>query len=206
MRYFILFIALLSCYSAFCQKANKLINEGNKAYRLQEYDKAGNAYNKVLQADPGNTTAAFNLGNTLFKNKKYEDAEKVFDETVKKTDDRKLQSQLLYNKGVALTQQKKLEESINAYKQSLRINPADTLARENLQRALNEIKKQQQQQQQNQQQQKKDQKENQPKPKQNKLNNQQVQQLLKALEEQERKIQEKTMKKSPVPGQPDKDW
>ena len=112
---------------------------------------------------------------------------------------------MYYNKGVALTQQKKLEQSIESYKQSLRINPVDTLARENLQRALNEKKQQEQQQNQNQNQQK-EQKENQPKPKQNKLNQQQVQQLLKALEEQEKKLQDKVNKKPPVAGQPDKDW
>jgi hypothetical protein len=33
-----------------------------------------------------------------------------------------------------------------------------------------------------------------------------VQQLLKALEEQEKKLQDKTMKKQPSNNQPEKDW
>ena len=40
-----------------------------------------------------------------------------------------------------LTSQKKLEESIEAYKNALRYNPDDKEARENLQKALLELKK-----------------------------------------------------------------
>lgn len=198
-------IVLLSIPALHAQESNKLINKGNEAYKQQQYDKATEAYKVVLEKDPNNVIASFNMGNALFKGKKFEEAAKVFDEAAKKTEDKQLQAQLYYNKGVALTQQKKLEQSIESYKQSLRINPVDTLARENLQRALNEKKQQEQQQNQNQNQQK-EQKENQSKPKQNKLNQQQVQQLLKALEEQEKKLQDKVNKKPPVAGQPDKDW
>ncbi|HEX5025226.1 MAG TPA: tetratricopeptide repeat protein [Agriterribacter sp.] len=201
MKYILSHILLLLHATGFSQEINRLIGEGNEAYRLQQYDKAVASYKAALESDPANAIASFNMGNALFKNKKYEEAAKIFDEATRKTSDPKLQSQLFYNKGVALTQQRKLEESIAAYKQSLRMNATDSLARENLQRAIDEL---QQQQQQNQQ---KEKKENpQPKPKQNKLNQQQVQQLLKALEEQERKLQDKMMKKSPTPGQPDKDW
>ena len=40
-----------------------------------------------------------------------------------------------------MSQQKKLEESIDAYKNALRQNPNDKEARENLQKALLELKK-----------------------------------------------------------------
>lgn len=185
------------------EEADRLISKGNEAYRAQQYEKAAQAYKAALEKDPNNVKASFNMGNALFKEKKFEEAAKVFEAAVKQTEEKKMQSQLYYNKGVSFTQQKKLEESIDAYKQSLRINPTDSLARENLQRALNE-KKQQQKQQEQKQNQKKEEK--QPKPKQNKLNQQQVQQLLKALEEQEKKLQDKTMKKQQSNTQPEKDW
>lgn len=201
MKMLFLYIMLLGGIEAFSQDINRLIGKGNEAYRLQQYDKAVAAYKEALKADPGNTIALFNLGNALFKNKKYNEAANTYDEASKLAGDVKLQSQLFYNKGVALTQQKKLEESIAAYKQTLRMNTADTLARENLQRALNEKQQQKEDR-------KKEQKENEnrPKPQPNKLNRQQVEQLLKALEEQERKLQDKMMKKPPAPGQPGKDW
>ena len=45
-----------------------------------------------------------------------------------------------YNKGVAMIRQKKIEESIDAWKNALRLNPADSDARENLVKALLEKK------------------------------------------------------------------
>lgn len=198
---------LFSGLHATAQQADKLIAKGNEAYKLQQYDKAALAYKEALQMEPGNTTASFNLGNALFKDKKFEEAGLQFDALARTSPDKAIQAKSLYNKGVAYTQQKKLEESIEAYKQSLKLNATDSFTRENLQRALNEKKQQQQQEQKqdnNQQQKKQEQKEQKPKP--NKLNQQQVQQLLKALEEQEKKLQEKVMKRPPVAGQPDKDW
>lgn len=205
MRTTLLYMMLLPGVPALSQNINGLIGKGNEAYRLQQYEKAVTAYTEALKADPGNSVASFNMGNALFKNKAYEEAADIFDKAAKLTNDKKLRSQLFYNKGVALTQQKALEESISAYKQALRLNFSDTLARENLQRALNEKKQQQQQQQENESR-KKEQKEDQPKPQSNKLNKQQVEQLLKALEEQERKLHDRTMKKAPAGGQPEKDW
>lgn len=199
-------LLITSMQFASAQEADRLINKGNEAYRAQQYEKAAQAYKEALEKNPNNTTAAFNMGNALFKEKKFEEAAKVFEEAVKNTTEKKMQSQLYYNEGVSFTQQKKLDESITSYKQTLRINPSDSLARENLQRALNEKKQQQQQQQQKQDQQKQQDKENKPQPKQNKLNQQQVQQLLKALEEQEKKLQDKTMKKQQSSSQPEKDW
>lgn len=205
IKILILSLLFIGTGSLYAQQSNKLINKGNEYYRQKEYDKAKSAYEKALANEPGSTIAAFNMGNALFREKKFDEAARTFDETIQKTKDKTLESQLYYNKGVALTQQKKLEQSIEAYKQSLRLNPSDSLARDNLQRALNE-KKQQEQQEQQQQNKKQDKKNPPPQPKQNKLNKQQVQQLLKALEEQEKKLQEKIMKKPPVAGQPDKDW
>ncbi len=205
IKILILSLLFIGTGSLYAQQSNKLINKGNEYYRQKEYDKAKSAYEKALANEPGSTIAAFNMGNALFREKKFDEAARTFDETIQKTKDKTLESQLYYNKGVALTQQKQLEQSIEAYKQSLRLNPSDSLARDNLQRALNE-KKQQEQQQQQQQNKKQDKKNPPPQPKQNKLNKQQVQQLLKALEEQEKKLQEKIMKKPPVAGQPDKDW
>ena len=199
MRQALILLLIINVQYASAQDAHSLINKGNEAYRAQQYQKAAQAYKEALEKTPDNVTVSFNLGNALFKEKKFEEAAKIFEDAIKQTEDKKMQSELYYNNGVSFTQQKKLDESIASYKQSLRINPSDTLARENLQRALNEKKQQQQKQDQQKQ-------ENKPQPKRNKLNQQQVQQLLKALEEQEKKLQDKTMKKQQSSTQPEKDW
>ncbi len=128
----------------------------------------------------------------------------------------------LYNKGVAMAKQKKLQESIDAWKAALKLDAADSEARENLEKALMDQKKQQQQQNQQKknQDQKKDQKDNkdqkknqdqqqqqQPKPQPSRLTKQQVDQLLKALQQRENDLQNKlNQNKVRTPIQPDKDW
>jgi Tfp pilus assembly protein PilF len=52
------------------EKANSLIEKGNKHYRNQEMTLAENDYRKALDADPGNETAGFNLANTLYRQNK----------------------------------------------------------------------------------------------------------------------------------------
>jgi tetratricopeptide (TPR) repeat protein len=202
----ILFIFLINItvQYVYAQKDNRDLEQGNKLYKEQQFDKAAEAYGKVLVKAPKNSVANYNLGNTLYRKNNAAEAEKLFDATIDNSDDKKIVSDAWYNKGVSLTQQKKLEESIEAYKQALRLNPTDTLARENLVRALRELKKKQQQEQDE----KKKKKEEQEKKKeQPKMTKQQVQQLLQALQEQEKKLQQKMQKmKIPSPSQPEKDW
>lgn len=200
MRTVFFFILMLLTRDAFTQSVNSWIEKGNDAYRAEHYDKAIAAYRKALTEDPLNDTALFNMGNALFKQKTFQAAADTFERAIGNTADQMLLSRLSYNRGVALTQLQALDESIAAYKQALRFNPADTLARENLQRALNEKRKQQSANQKDKQNQDK------PKPQSQKLSKQQVEQLLKSLEEQERKLHDLTKKKMPAPNQPEKDW
>ncbi len=181
------------------QNSDEGIVKGNEAYRKQEFDKAQDFYRKVLEKTPANAVASYNLGNALYRDKKTEEAEKLFDLAAENAADKNAKADAHYNKGVTLTMQKKIAESIQAYKQALRLNPNDSLARENLQRALQEQKSQQQNNKKNDQ--KKENKQQQ------KLNKQQVMQLLNALQEQEKLLQQKLQKsKVPAPGQPEKDW
>ena len=181
----------------FGQEANKSLLRGNASYKAGDFSRAREAYAQALQVSPGNQTALFNLGNAQFREKQPDDALASFEQVIQQTGDRRVLADAWYNKGVVLSSQKKLEASIEAYKQSLRLNPMDSFARENLVRALREKQRQQQQQQQQKQQEK-------PQPK---LNKKQVQQLLEALQEQEKQLQQKAQKsKVPSPGQPEKDW
>ena len=98
-----------------------------------------------------------------------------------------------------MIRQKKLEESIDAWKNALRLDPADSEARDNLIRALLEKKKQEKQEQQNKKDQKdkkqpekqkqdKNQPENQPKPPQKQAYQATGgEKILKSLEQKERR-------------------
>ena len=185
------------------QEMERAIQRGNELYKQQQYQQAEAAYDEVLKKDPNNSTAKYNRALALQKQGKPEDAIKVFNDVAFKTDDRQLKSKAYYNKGAIRSGQKNLEESIEAYKDALRQNPDDKEARENLQKALLELKKKtpkkddkQKKQQQNQQQK--------PQPK---MNQKEAEQRLKLLEQKEREVQERLQKeKSKSGGGQPKDW
>jgi Ca-activated chloride channel family protein len=194
------------------QKTNAAIHKGNELYRQKNYDASQQEYGKALAVDPKNATASYNNGNAQFRANKGDEAVQSFDSTIDHAKDAVLREKAFYNKGVAFSKQQKLQESIDAWKESLKLDANDNEARENLQKALMELKKQQQQQN-NENKDKKDKKQNQknkqeqkPQEQQSKLNKQQVEQLLKALQQKEKEIQQKLQKGSPVPNKPEKDW
>jgi Ca-activated chloride channel homolog len=124
--------------------------------------------------------------------------------------DKNLKAKAFYNKGVSLQQQKKLPACIDAYKNALRINPADAEARQNLQKALEEQKQQQNKDQKKDQPKKQEQKKKpppEPKPQKSKLSQKQVEQYLQSLREKEKQVQQRVAKQRVgVPKQPEKDW
>jgi len=190
------------------QKVNSLIRNGNRLYKEKQFDQSISQYQKAVQAAPDNSAASYNLGNAQFRKNNFDDAVKSYDAGIEHSADKTIKEKGLYNKGVALIRQQKLDESIEAWKNSLLLDPADSDARENLEKALLEKKKQanpQQNQQKEQQQQEKQ--EEQPKPQPSKLSKQQVEQLLKALAQKEKEVQDKmNQNKAKSLSQPDKDW
>ena len=189
---------------AAAQDTNKMIQSANELYKKQEYEKAEAAYDKVLEKDGHNVTAKFNLANAYFRRSKKDDAAKAFDYLTSDGQAPELREKSYYNKGVVLSRQEKLEASIEAYKNALRLNPSDTMARENLQKALFELKKKQPPP--KKEDQKKKQQQNKKQQQQPKMNQKDAEQKLKLLQQKEKDLQQKMQKeKSKTNGGP-KDW
>ena len=127
----------------------------------------------------------------------------LYDDVIKNTTDAGLQSKAYYNKALALLQQDKLNEAIDALKQSLRLQPMDNDARENLQKAL-EQKQQQQPPPQTKQNKKKQQ--NQKQQKQQQMNRQMMEQKFKELEDQEKQLQKELQKQKNNTNDNEQDW
>jgi Ca-activated chloride channel homolog len=196
-----LFITLPVLVTA--QDENAAIREGNKQYKQGQFDKALPAYQKAVAQNPKNAIARYNLANARYRTGNLEAAEKSFDELIENTTEKTYKEKGYYNKGVSLTKQKKLQESIEAYKNAIKLNPADEDTRFNLQKALMELKKQTQGQEQKQPQQKQKQKQKQ----QNKLDKRKIEQYLKSLEQKEQEVQRKIQQnRSRSVTQPEKDW
>lgn len=205
----ILLLLLIPSLS-FTQSKDNLIRKGNDAYAEKKYDVAAENYLKATAKDPANEKAFFNLGNALYKKGKAEEAVQAYESSILHSKGPTDKSAAWYNKGVVLQNDKKLAECIDAYKNALKLNPADEDARLNLQKALlkqkqeqqkeDEKKKQQQKQQQNQ-------KKEDPKPKPSKMTKKEAEEKLKALLQHEKNLQDKLRKSDAAsPEKPEKDW
>ena len=186
------------------QENDNAIQKANDLYKQQQYQQAEAAYSEVLEKESSNSTAKYNRALALHKQGKLDEAIKELDDLAFKTNDTELKSKAYYNKGAILSGQKKLEESIEAYKNTLRLNPNDKEARENLQKALLELKKKDppKKDDKKKQQQKKQQQKPQPK-----MNQKEAEQRLKLFEQKEKEVQQRLQKeKSKTGGGQPKDW
>ena len=173
---------LMFALSASAQDARQYIRNGNKLYRAGDYVKAEVAYSKAVAKDSLNPQAAYNLGNALMMQQKDSSAIVQYQKAARLEKNPLRLSQSFHNIGVICQKKQLFAEAIEAYKQSLRLNPNDDETRYNL--VL--CQRQQKQQQQNQKQQGQDKDDKQDQQKQEK---QQQQQDKKQQKPQEQKPQ-----------------
>ncbi|MDZ7292437.1 MAG: tetratricopeptide repeat protein [candidate division KSB1 bacterium] len=129
------------------------VAEGNKYFSEGKFDEANNKYRDAEVANPESPIVHFNIGDALYKKRKYEDALQAYHKAIQKSDDVQLQSQTYYNLGNTLYRLNKWPESILAYQQALKLNPSDEDAKYNLEYVRAKLKENAQKQPQNQQQQ-----------------------------------------------------
>jgi Mg-chelatase subunit ChlI len=152
----ILFLAMTLL--SWSQQENHLIRQGNREYNDGNYKKAEINYIKSTQSAKASHKGFYNLGDSWYMQKNYLQAAAAFDTLRTFKLDDQTRSKSYYNLGNSLLKagidsaqlaQKVLPQSIEAFKQSLRLNPADTDAKYNLayaQKLLDKSQKQQQQQ------------------------------------------------------------
>lgn len=208
LLYGLLMLALPGNLLAQTREAEPFIREGNDYYQQQQYEKAAAAYRKALDKDPQNLVARFNQANAVFRQDQKVEAAKLFAGVIQQATTKDLLAKSHYNKGVVLTREKNLEESIESYKNALRNDPSDKEARENLQKALLELKKKQPPPKEQEQKKKKDQKQQQQKNQpQSKLSPRDADQRLQLLQQKEKEVQQRMQQeKSKMGGSKAKDW
>ena len=146
----VFFMLWYSC-SLFSQADRKFIRQGNREYEKEKYSESEISYRRAIDKNKSSSDAVFNSGDALYRQKKFEDAGKQFIESHRMNEDKDKKSASLYNLGNSLLMADKLTESIDAYKNSLKLNPGNMEAKYNLAYAQDLLKKQEQQQQQQQQ-------------------------------------------------------
>ena len=143
-------LLLLVAMTASAQTDRQYIREGNKQFRVGQYDKAEVSYRKAVEKNPKNPQAAYNLGNALMAQKKDSAAVQQFEQATRIETNPLRKAAAYHNMGVICQTHKMYGEAIEAYKNALRLNPNDNETRYNLVLCQRQKKKQDQNQQQNQ--------------------------------------------------------
>jgi len=139
----IIFFTLSALINA--QGDKKFIRQGNREYKKDKYSEAEISYRRAIDKNQGSADAVFNIGDALYKQNKFDEAAKQFVDNHYLIEDKEKKSASLYNLGNSLLMANKVQESIEAYKSSLKLNPANMEAKYNLAYAQDLLKQQQDQ-------------------------------------------------------------
>jgi len=187
---FIITIGMVVANTIQAQTADEYISKGNELYKQQKYTEAEKEYTTAIKKFPDNKIAIYNLAAAKYRLNKTSEAKKEFEKLTGNKNEIETQSTAHYNTGAILSKEKRLEESIEAYKKSLRLNPADKEARENLQKALLELKKKPPPEKKKEEKKKKQDQKKQPKP-QSKLSRKEVEKQLQLLQQKEKDVKQR---------------
>lgn len=141
------------------ESLNTLIFRGNRSFDKQKYGEATSTFSEAVKKNEKDFGAHYNLGNSLYKIKKYDEAIAEYQKAQKNTNNKDEKAASYYNEGNAHLQNGDGEKAVNAYKNALKFDPDNEAILKNLQIA----KKKQKQ---------KDNKQNQQKQQQNQQNKQ----------------------------------
>ena len=150
-------LLILSVLGANAQQERKYIRKGNREYNSAvidsvttdtiRYKNAEDLYREALDKDPNNWNATYNLANSLYRQGDFEEAIHQYQAVTGMDNDNKEDlAKAFHNMGNAYLQESKLDEAIEAYKNSLRNNPTDYDVKYNLAWAQNKNRQQEQQQ------------------------------------------------------------
>jgi tetratricopeptide (TPR) repeat protein len=223
--------------NVFSQNINKEIRKGVKLFQDSSYAKAEQKFRNALQKDQNSFISSFNLADAIYKQENYEQSESLFKALTEKAENKEEKSMAFHNLGNSLFKQDKIEESIEAYKNALRNNPSDLDSKYNLSLAQNLLKEQEENKEEEEEEEEKEEKEkeeekesekesenesenadensekqDQEKPQEptdpNEMTDEEAQQMLDALEQQEKDLQEDLQKKKgkAVNLKIEKDW
>ena len=129
------------------QSVRSLNNKGVDLYKEGKFADSEVNFKKGSMKEPKNFETNFNLGDAYYKQGRYDDAIKSYQSALTESESSEQKAKVYHNIGNSLLKDKKIKPSIEAYKNSLKLNPNDEETKYNLSYALSLLKNQNKQQQ-----------------------------------------------------------
>lgn len=132
MRKLIYILALLSISVAMsAQTDRKEVRSGNRQFRRESYKEAEISYRKALVKDSLSFAANYNLANVLYRGEHYDEAGKILETVREAAPASEYGADYFFNAGDIALAKKDYAAAVDAFKQSLLLNPGDLQAKEN---------------------------------------------------------------------------
>ena len=132
MRKLIYILALLSISVAMsAQTDRKEVRSGNRQFRRENYKEAEISYRKALVKDSLSFAANYNLANVLYRGEHYDEAGKILETVREAAPASEYGADYFFNAGDIALAKKDYAAAVDAFKQSLLLNPGDLQAKEN---------------------------------------------------------------------------
>ena len=125
-------MALLSISVAMsAQTDRKEVRSGNRQFRRENYKEAEISYRKALVKDSLSFAANYNLANVLYRGEHYDEAGKILETVREAAPASEYGADYFFNAGDIALAKKDYAAAVDAFKQSLLLNPGDLQAKEN---------------------------------------------------------------------------
>jgi Ca-activated chloride channel family protein len=131
-------VLLLPCAHARAAGPGAEARKGNAAYGKEDWQAAVEHYTRALSKSPSDKRLNFNIGDAYFRMKEYDKAGEAFDQAAASP---KVAAKAHYNHGNAFFQKGDFSGAIASYRKALTLAPGDENVKFNLQKALEQKKK-----------------------------------------------------------------
>ena len=124
-------LAILCAAQMFAQVDRHDVRAGNRKFKKEDWREADISYRKALVKDSTSVAANYNLANTAYRQKNYDEAGKLLDRIKESAPASSHVSDYWFNAGDVALAKKDYQAAVNAFKSALLANPSDLEAKEN---------------------------------------------------------------------------